>query len=158
MNLKKLEAKTWRILLLSAAFFLSGLLFFFFRMTDGGDPGSVRQFSPDQAPRIGEEPRLVPSLANYPEPAVFHQFTYERGEPLIVEGKCKDRYYTIMLFEQGIDYRANPADARFNTAYPCTGTAYVEHVPIDTLFLTEGKGYYVVKAHQGEEGEWYDPY
>lgn len=156
---KTLEGRTIRILILSAAFFLSGLAFFLMRMTGGHDAAaSARQFSPDTSPSIEEGKRLIPSLAKYPEPSVFHQFTYRRGDTLTVEGTCKDAYHVVMIFSEKVDYRATPLDARFNTAYPCTGKAYAEHIPIDTLFLHEGEGYYVIKAHQGETGVWYDPY
>jgi len=153
---KTLEGRTLRILILSGVFFLSGLVFFAVRMTDEDE--APRQFSPDASPAIEDRARLLPSLAKYPEPLVFHQFTYERGGMLVVEGECVDAYYTIMIFNADVDYRARPHDARFNTAYPCEGKAFVKHVPIDTLFLEEGERYYVIKAHQAETGEWYDPY
>lgn len=152
-----LTSRTTRILIFSIAFFVSGLIFFLVRMVDGGG-GSERVFLPDTRPEIEEKVRLVPSLATYPLPEVFHQFVYTRGEALVVRGECVDAYYTIMIFPAETDYRAHPEDARFNTAYPCKGSVFMEHVPIDTLFLSEGEGYYVVKAHQGEVGEWYSPY
>lgn len=155
---KTLESRTLRILILSGVFFLSGLVFFAVRMTEKEEVNPSRQFSPDASPSIEDRVRLVPSLAKYPEPSVFHQFSYERGDTLVVEGVCTDAYYTIMIFDAEVDYRASPNSARFNTAYPCEGEVFVKHVPIDTLFLEEGGRYYVIKAHQAETGEWYDPY
>lgn len=160
MNLKRtLKDRVTRTLILSMAFFFSGLAFFGFRMFEEGRSVADEQpFMKDTGPHIEERERLVPSLAKYPEPEVFHQFTYVRGETLVVEGVCKDAYYTLMIFAKGVDYRATPLEARFNTAYPCTAETFRESIPIDTLFLKEGQGYYVIKAHQGEKDTWYDPY
>jgi hypothetical protein len=153
MNLKRtLKDRVTRTLILSMAFFFSGLAFFGFRMFDGGEQTPSQQFMKDTAPHIEEKERLIPSLAGYPEPEVFHQFTYTRGVTLTVEGQCKDSYYVVMVYGTEVDYRAAPMDARFNTAYPCTGDKFAERIPIDTLFLKEGTGYYVIKAHQGEKG------
>lgn len=160
MNLKRtLKDRVTRTLILSMAFFFSGLAFFAFRMFDDTrSEVSEQTFSPDMNPSIDERVQLVPALASYPKPEVFHQFIYSRGAELVVEGACKDAYYTVMIFEQGVDYRATPLDARFNTAYPCIKNSFSERIPINTLFLKEGQGYYVLKAHQGETGTWYDPY
>ncbi len=160
MNLKRtLKDRVTRTLILSMTFFFSGLAFFGFRMFEernaGGEPNV---FSFDENPAIEERTPLIPSLAGYPEPSVFHQFTYVRGAELMVEGVCKDAYYVIMVYGKDVDYRATPMDARFNTAYPCAGERFAERIPIDTLFLKEGAGYYVIKAHQGEKSTWYDPY
>lgn len=159
MNLKRtLKDRVTRTLILSMAFFFSGLAFFGFRMFEGKEQVPGQQFMKDIAPHIEEKERLIPSLANYPEPEVFHQFTYTRGAELTVEGVCKDSYYVVIVYGKDVDYRATPMDARFNTAYPCVGEGFSERIPIDTLFLKEGAGYYVIKAHQGEKGTWYDPY
>lgn len=156
---RTLKDRVTRTLILSMAFFFSGLAFFGLRMSDADrSEAAPREFSFDQDPVIEERARLLPSLAKYPEPSVFHQFAYTRGAELTVKGECKDAYHVVMIFKEGVDYRAAPMDARFNTAYPCTGESFAERIPIDTLFLEDGARYYVIKAHQGATGTWYDPY
>jgi hypothetical protein len=159
MTKKTLEARTIRILVLSVAFFLSGLVFFGWRMVmEGKESTREPVFSPDTFPSIEGPARPIPSLAKYPAPSVFHQFTYERGKPLTVKGECADAYYAVMVFHEDIDYRVSPLDARYNTAFPCENGSFSTSIPIETLFLTEGEGYYVIKAEQGTKGTWYAPY
>jgi hypothetical protein len=159
MNLKRtLSDRVTRTLVLSIAFFLSGLAFFGFRMLDEGEAEEPSYSIATRGMEPSEAARPVPSLAGYPPPEVFHQFEYVRGQELRVNGECRDKYYVVMIFHESVDYRVNPMDARYNTAFPCPGGAFSERIPIDTLFLEEGERYYVIKAEQGTKGPWYDPY
>lgn len=142
-------SREYRILALAGAFFILGVLFFFLRMQDAPAP-APQSFSPDRSPRITSRMHLPP-------PATYAEFAYASGTPLGVDIVCTDAYYTILIFESGTDYREKPWDAKYNVATPCAHQGE-QHMTLSGIPLTEGRQYYMVRAHQGSAGEWYNPY
>lgn len=94
-------------------------------------------------------------LKSYPEPSKFKSFEYKNKE-LEFNGECSDLYYTILIYSQGIDYRANPASAKFNQAFECPKSKKFKFIINQNTGLVEEK-YYIIFADQGEEGNWYNP-
>lgn len=151
-----IRARTIHILILAALFFVSGLAFFLVRMT-----GESTQTIQPTVGSISEErgSQAIPSLAHFPAPETFQQVTYSEGKTdIFVSGVCKDSYRVILIFSEKVDYRVSPLDARYNIAAPCSGTMWEATIPLAGLPLVAGERYYVVRAHQGDKGGWYDAY
>ncbi len=94
-------------------------------------------------------------LKSYPEPSKFRSFEYN-SDDLEFSGKCSDLYYTVILYDQNIDYRKNPASAKFNQAFECPANKKFEFTIGQNIGLPKGK-YYIIFADQGEKGSWYNP-
>lgn len=106
-------------------------------------------------------------LKSYPDSSQFGYFDYE-GKDLEFNGECSDRYFTILIYDEEADYRANPSSAKFNQAFECLqnpervalrpyGAGNKFKFIIDqSTGLAEGK-YYIIIADQGKEGIWYNP-
>jgi hypothetical protein len=153
-----LNGREKRILLLAAFFFVSGLAFFLTRMGGWGGEGaaSTPQGDAEAAPRVLA---VKGSLMHLPEPIGYTRFVYDEAAPVVVTGTCDDAYYTVLVFPSDIDYRRSPLDARYNVATACTkGDDYTVPLDLAGRGLEVGKEYYIVRAHQGATGEWYNPY
>lgn len=95
-------------------------------------------------------------LKSYPDPSRFSYFDASQ-KVLPIFGPCRDAYYAVIIYPISVDYRDNPAGARYNTAKPCKkGTTFNEQIDLTALNLADGKYYYIV-ADQGNEGIWYNP-
>lgn len=94
-------------------------------------------------------------LKSYPDPSKFKSFEY-KNKDLEFNGECSDVYYTILIYGKGVDYRANPASAKFNQAFECPKNKKFNFVVDQNTGLAEGK-YYIIIADQGKEGNWYNP-
>lgn len=140
--------REYRILALAGALFVLGALFFFLRMPPRELPAG-QNFAPD---RSGRTSRL-----HLPAPEQYETFRYEAGAQKAIAVTCSDTYYTIIVFEAGVDYRTHPSDARYNVATPCVSPGE-QQVVLKDLPLVAGREYYIVRAHQGSAGEWYNPY
>lgn len=155
-----LPAREWRVLGLAVFFFVSGLVFFAERGTrDAHDVATPLQIQASDARAPHEQtPAPRESLAKLPSPEAFQTFTYTGQISVDVSGTCVDAFYALLVFAQGIDYRASPLDARYNTATPCSGKTFATSIPLDTLPLEKGHMYYIVRAQQGAKNGWYNPY
>lgn len=120
-------------------------------------------------------------LKSYPEPDKFKSFEYSepsrqnggsygagKNNDLEFFGECSDKYYTILIYGEGVDYRIDPSSAKFNQAFECpknpeevasqlygAGKKF-KFIADQNTGLQEGK-YYIIFADQGEEGNWYNP-
>lgn len=92
---------------------------------------------------------------SYLEPNKFNNFEYKNND-LEFNGECSDLYYTILIYSKEIDYRINPASAKFNQAFECPKSKKFNFTVDQNTGLSEGK-YYIIFADQGKEGGWYDP-
>lgn len=144
-----------RILALAVIFFLSGCAFFL-----------LHTFRKDEAPvqpvavAVSENRSDTRSaLAHYPAPESFEHFTFTPGmRAYAVSGTCSDRYYAILIYQADVDYRESALDAKYNMASECVDGIFETAIGLHSLPLTEETSYYVVRAQQGEEGGWYNPY
>lgn len=94
-------------------------------------------------------------LKSYPEPNKFKSFEY-KNKDLEFNGECSDKYYTILIYSKEVDYRVNPASAKFNQALECPANKKF-NLKIDAISgLIPGK-YYIIIADQGRTGSWYNP-
>jgi hypothetical protein len=146
-----------RVLFLAFAFFLSGLAFFALRMNASRDALTTTVPIRQEAQPIEDAP---PSrLSNLPAPASFRSFQYHAGmDSYPLTGTCEDGFAVVMLYQSGIDYRADPQRALYNVATPCSkGKEIATPIPLTQLHLTEGDRYYIVRAQQGNS-TWYNPY
>lgn len=137
-----------RLVLLAAVFFVSGLFFFVSR---GGH--TVQVITSPETPASSLQP-----ASSLPAPHTYDTFIYRGEASRRVQGECKDVYYALLVFEEGVDYRHSPLDAKYNVATACTGGAFAADIMLSALPLEEGRTYYVVRAHQGARGGWYNPY
>ena len=94
-------------------------------------------------------------LKSYPEPESFKKVNYN-GQTIELENKCSDLYYTILIYPESIDYREDPASAKFNQAFECPGNKKFSFKVDPNAGLNPGK-YYIIIADQGENGQWYNP-
>lgn len=108
-------------------------------------------------------------LKSYPEPGKFKSFEYpepsrhnggsygaSKNKDLGFDGECPDLYYTILIFSKGVDYRANPASAKFNQAFKCPPNKRFKFIIDQGIGLAGGK-YYIIFADQGEKDNWHNP-
>jgi len=163
----KILQKSHRILILAFLFFVSGLIFFLVKFDilnftrDRGSIGYKVSLSPSGFGNgninvVAEQPMV---LSDYPTPDKFQHFTYSAKNNIIeVNGECRDAYYTILVFPEGVDYRKNPTQARFNTAFPCPKEKIFKRVIDLSLSNLQNENYYIIRAQQGETGSWYEPY
>lgn len=94
-------------------------------------------------------------LKSYPDPNKFKSFEYKNND-LEFNGECSDLYYTILIYNKGADYRANPASAKFNQAFECPKSKKFYFTIEQNTGLSAGK-YYIIFADQAKEGNWYNP-
>jgi len=95
-------------------------------------------------------------LKKFPAPETFRTFNRTEKE-LSISGNCSDKYYTIIIYKKGIDYRDKPSAAVFNTAFDCpSGGLFNRKISLSDINLG-GSDYYVIVANQGNEGTWYNP-
>ncbi len=140
-----------RVLALAGALVVVGGLFLYLRVHPVPQP-PPRSFTPDSG-RTGVANRL-----HLPPPETFEPFTYTGEDTRVLEATCADTYSVVLIFAAGVDYRTHPWDARYNVAAPCGGGAHPWVVPLAEAGLAPGERYYVIRAHQGSAGEWYNPY
>ncbi len=111
---------------------------------------------PPQNPSSSVE---VATVSDMPDPETFKTFTYDatRGKTLKVHSKgCPDKYFAVLIFSSADDYRANPAAAKVNQAFPCQKQNTKIRLIMENYNLTSGDYYYFV-ADQGDAGSWYNP-
>ena len=94
-------------------------------------------------------------LKSYPDPDKFKTFEYKNSD-LEFDGECSGRYYTILIYNKGVDYRANPASAKLNQALECPANKKFIFKLDSNTGLIPGK-YYIIFADQGQNGVWYNP-
>lgn len=146
-----------RVLLLAFAFFISGLAFFVIRMQASHEALQMPVPVEQEYRPVEHQPRT--SLAHLPPPSSYRMFQYHAGmEELTATTTCEDTHAVVMLYQSGVDYRAEPRNVLFNTAYPCTkGAEMPVTIPLAGRPLQDGNRYYLVRAQQGD-GTWYNPY
>lgn len=158
--------RVYRLVALAALFFASGLVFFFWHRAPArptpGLPAHVALtpsgLSSAPATVIQAQSPLV--LTHFPSPDTLRHFTYRAGKPnsLEVAIVCRAAYYTVLVYPAATDYRQNAGAALYNVAKPCpTPGEFTASVPLGQLNLAAGE-YYLVRAHQGAKGSWYDAY
>jgi hypothetical protein len=159
--------REYRLIALAVAFFLLGLIFFFY------DQFTPRSASSAPAPdaRSGQMvvasqpsgPSLAPDFASDPAPSRFRTFTYDAtgmngSSSLPVSTTCHDAYVTILVFPAAVDYRANLNRAIINEALPChSGSPFNGAVFASDMVPAPFGNYYVITADQGTSGTWYNP-
>lgn len=157
--MQKILKKGYRVLILSIVFFILGVLFFVFHNSNFFNryPEGLRlELWPGSGQIKESAPIINPDL---PSPGKFKSFSYASGTKNIqVKGFCLDEFYTILIFKAADDYRANPSASRYNTAFPCLGNKeFNQTISLESLNLEKGD-YYIIRAHQGKRGSWYNPY
>lgn len=146
-----------RVLLLALTFFISGLLFFVVRMNDSHNAFATTVPIQQESRPAYEAPRSP--LSNLPDPTSYRAFQYHPGmESLDVSFTCEDLSAVALLYQTGVDYRADPQSALYNTATPCAkGSKFTAKIPLAPLHLVDGNRYYLIRAQEGK-GTWYNPY
>lgn len=135
--------------------------FFFLRTSDTSDTlAEEQQVLESTAPGpVTSEPGVrAPHLREYPEPDSFARFIFSSDDSRIVTGECKDAYFTVLIYPVGVDYRENPRAAFHNKAEPCSGDTFSTSIPTPSPPYVLGDEYYVIRAHQALDREWYDAY
>lgn len=152
-----MDKRLKRVLMLSAFFFLSGLLFFASRIstqhTADAEPLPVREaVAPVRDVAYAQ-------LSGFPDPSTFDSFQYHSDMgTTTARGTCTDTRIALLIFRGGDDYRADPRAAVYNSAFPCTkGVEYEIPIVLGPLRLVEGTKYYLIHAPQ-DKGAWYNPY
>lgn len=98
-------------------------------------------------------------LKGMPEPKEFEHFTYKGEESLEIELNCDEKYATVLIYPSSVDYRFDPLSAKINRAFDCLGERQLtEYLDIRSANLENGLKYYVIKAHQDDDGIWHNPY
>ncbi len=155
-----LNGREKRILILAAVFFLGGVLFFFLHFEGAAHYPEAVYFPP--------APKAVPPSASrgqspflsYPEASTFEHFIFKKDIPtkdLYI--KCEAAFAAVLVYAAGVDYRTHLLDAKYNVAHACEpGTETAIAIDLSNRPLIDGQEYYVIRAQQGTEGEWYNPY
>lgn len=173
MSNKHLSTKFKKILILGVA--IAGIFFLNKRLIyNQSDPGSGFAIQPlskgFSLAKSGVHYEFYKDkLKSYPEPSEFKSFEYPelsrqnggsygagKNSDLEFNGECSDLYYTILIYSKEIDYRANPASARFNQAFVCPTNRRFKFTVDQGIGLSEGE-YYIIFADQGQESTWYNP-
>ena len=92
-------------------------------------------------------------------PVNFKNFSYDAslGKRISLSGNCKDKYYTLLIFASGDDYRTDPGKARANRADLCPmNKQFTVDMDLKSINLKSGS-YYIFIADQGDTGSWYNP-
>jgi len=153
--------RSYRILILALVFFLLSLgilgrWWWQMSRSSGGLAVSLRSSGFAPGGQISGERPVV--LASGPEPTKLISVQGPLPQELTVEGICRDQYFTILIFPSDQDYRQNPTSNVYNRATVCTSTeAWLQKLSPANLQLATGT-YYLVRADQGAEGSWYNPY
>jgi hypothetical protein len=114
---------------------------------------SASGFSPGSM--SGDRPVV---LTNSPEPKKFQPVSWPLVKDLKISGDCHDQYYTILIYPQARDYRQDPTSSVFNRAFACQkGDRWEQSLSTFNLQLATST-YYLIRADQGAEGSWYNPY
>jgi hypothetical protein len=114
---------------------------------------SASGFSPGTM--AGDRPVV---LTNSPEPKKFQHVDWPLVKDLKISGECHDQFYTILIYPEVRDYRQDPTSSVFNRAFPCTkGEKWQQSLAAFNL-QSATSSYYLVRADQGTEGSWYNPY
>jgi hypothetical protein len=143
------------ILLLSTLFVISGIIFFVSRISHDPSEADINSASTG----VSVQSQIPIAYRSMPEPSTFESFTYNSEHQLSFTVECKDRYHTVLVYPAATDYRRDILSAVYNTATPCTkGESFTEVIRVQNNQLIAGKKYYIIKAHQGTSGNWYDPY
>ena len=150
--------KSYKILILAIIIFILGLTFFFLRAKDIFKTKSryeVMPLSPGFTNALEGE---NVDLKKLPPPEKFSHFVFNgMNNQLKIKKECNDIFYTILIFEDGVDYREHPQSAKFNSAFSCKkGENFEAVINLSDISLKPGKYYYII-ADQGNEGTWYNP-
>jgi len=155
---EKVLKKSYKILFLAIIIFILSLIFFFTKK--GNFPKTKPNYeaiplSPGFT-NIRDEQNI--NLIKLPPPEKFPHFVLKEGSnQLKIQNKCNDAFYTVLIFENGVDYRENPQLAKFNSAFVCQrGEIFEKLINLSDIPLKPGKYYYII-ADQGNEGTWYNP-
>ena len=115
------------------------------------------------SPVVTDE-ELVPSLAaspfrEGPVPGKLPTFVFAGQTTVKTTFTCTDVYDVALIYPTSIDYRLYPLSSLYNRATACTkGTTASRTISIENMRTEVGMTYYIVRAHQGKKGSWYDPY
>ncbi len=94
-----------------------------------------------------------------PLPETFESFVYQGEKTRHISTTCADMFDVIMIFPQQIDYRSDVLSARYNSALSCViGETKMNEINMEGFGFQSGHTYYVVRASQGQEGLWHNPY
>ena len=155
-----LNGREKRILFLSLGFFLSGALFFYLHFERNTHYPEAVYFPPAKKEVAATASRGQSPFLSYPEATTFEHFVFAASQPtkdLFID--CKDTFAAVLVYAADVDYRTHLMDAKYNMAHACekdTDTAIT--IDLSNRPLVDGREYYVIKAQQGLEGEWYNPY
>jgi len=70
-----------------------------------------------------------------------------------ISGACSDKYYTVLLYKNAVDYERDRRAYVVNKAYPCEGGAFNYELSDLPPTLPSGT-YYVLIGSQGDSGPW----
>jgi hypothetical protein len=166
--------KSYRIFLLAAILFIAGFLFFARQYIFPSNKQNINGQQEKMQLTLGasgnlssggnfvvssQENNSAEKIKNFPPPETFRTFHYVGDlKSIKVSGSCSDSYYAILIFQVGLDYRADPAVAKYNTAFPCPPEKiFSQNIVLDNLGFEE-RDYYIIRAQQGNSGMWYSPY
>lgn len=106
----------------------------------------------------------VPPLAssvfrNGPVPDTLPTFIF-KGQPTVkTTFTCTDVYDVALIYPMSIDYRLYPLSSLYNRATACkNGVTTSKTISLENVRTEIGSRYYIVRAHQGKKGSWYNPY
>ncbi len=152
--------RSYRILGLSVLFFLLSLGLigrWWWQSSHDSGFGKLSLTAGGYAPGpvSGDKPVV---LVTGPEPAKLQHLSWPLRQDVKVQGDCHDQYFTVLLYPETRDYRQDPTGNVYNRAIACERDKPWHHTfATSSLFLTTGT-YYLVRADQGAEGSWYNPY
>ncbi len=151
--MNEVDTRSRKILLLAFIFFVCGLIFFFGRI------GSNEPAAPISAQPIkGNDASVGDMLKKMPPPSSYKMFVYD-GTPITVTGECLDAYQTILIYNEKSDYREDTLSAKYNLATACVAQEdFSVIIDLTNAQLVMGETYYIIRAHQGSTGSWYNPY
>ena len=96
--------------------------------------------------------------SGWPAPETFaHVSGLQLAEGWSVRGSCHEKFYTVIVYPAGTDYRQDATRFIYNQAHPCANQAFEQVVTVDNI-ATSSDQYYVVRADQKDEGTWFNPY
>ncbi|MBP9669160.1 MAG: hypothetical protein KBE09_02625 [Candidatus Pacebacteria bacterium] len=155
-----LNGREKRILMLAGVFFLGGVMFFFLHFERAAQYPEAVYFPPAPKTAPPSASRGQSPFLSYPEASSFDHFVFKKDVPIKdLYIKCDDAFAAVLVYAAGVDYRTHLLDAKYNVAHACTpGTETAIAIDLSNRPLIDGQEYYVIRAQQGPEGEWYNPY
>jgi hypothetical protein len=118
-------------------------------------PIPVEQSSPSPLDRL---PASSP-LKHAPAPGTFESFVFYGQATTSATLVCQDNYGVVLIYPSTLDYRLNPLSFLYNRAMLCARDATsTQLISFEHVRLEASSTYYIVRAHQGKQGSWYNPY